>query len=196
MLRSLTRNKRRGSWPEFPHIDNTEKGGFYTVMSENDLMILDVVRNLEKTAGKAPCKKTLQKIVYLLEEARAGPKFDYTIHFYGPYSADLDYEVQSLASQGILNINYTDYGHLISASVEGENVGDTLSRRGKEIVSNFGTETPSKLELVATTLFVQRAKKSTDAAQILPGVKKIKGSKYSDREIREAIDELHNQNYF
>ncbi len=165
-------------------------------MSGNDLMILDIVRSLERAAGKAPCKKTLQKIVYLLEEAGAGPEFDYTIHFYGPYSADLDYEVQSLASQGILNINYTDYGHLISAGVEGENGWDTLSRRGKEIVSNFGTETPSKLELVATTLFVQRAKKSTDAAQILPGVKKIKGAKYSDREIREAIDELHSQNYF
>ncbi|WP_191435234.1 hypothetical protein [Flavonifractor sp. An112] len=165
-------------------------------MSGNDLMILDIVRSLERTAGKAPCKKTLQKIVYLLEEAGVGPEFNYTIHFYGPYSADLDYEVQSLASQGMLNINYTDYGHLISVNDEGEKEGSILSRNGKEIVSNFGIETPSKLELIATTLFVQRAKKSTDADQILPGVKKIKGSKYSDREIRDAIDELHSQNYF
>lgn len=54
----------------------------------------------------------------------------------------------------------------------------------------------SKLELFATSLFVQRTKKSTDADQIRPGVKKIKGANFSDREIKNAIDELHNQNYF
>ena len=31
---------------------------------------------------KAPCKKTLQKIVYLIEEAGGPKKFDYTIDVY------------------------------------------------------------------------------------------------------------------
>ncbi len=165
-------------------------------MDKKSSMILDVIQRLKHATGRAPCKKTVQKVVYLLEEAEESPEFDYTIHFYGPYSADLDYEIQDLAAQGVLNIDYTDRGHFISVN-DTDEMGDVqLSVREQEIIDSFGKESPSKLELVATTLFVQRAKNATDTSQILPGVKKIKGSKYSDREICDAIGELHSQNYF
>ena len=36
----------------------------------------------------APCKKTLQKIVFLIEAKHVNIGCDYGIHFYGPYSAD------------------------------------------------------------------------------------------------------------
>ena len=57
--------------------------------------VVSVVNELMEVSKKAPCKKTLQKIVYLIEEAGGPKKFDYTIHFYGPYSADLDFEIQN-----------------------------------------------------------------------------------------------------
>ena len=159
--------------------------------------VVSVVNELMEVSKKAPCKKTLQKIVYLIEEAGGPKKFDYTIHFYGPYSADVDFEIQKLTEVGYLFINYTDSGHLIEPTEEAKAHGiSKLPAEEKQIVNLFGKESPSSLELLATTLFVQRETKATDYGSILPGVKKIKGSKYSDSQIQTAVKKLHEQRYF
>lgn len=141
-----------------------------------------------------PCKKTVQKMVYLIEEAGEDLGFEYSIHFYGPYSAELDYEIQELSARGILEIKYTKHGHLLS--VPQSSTGIRTGETAKRIINAFGRETPSSLELLATTLFVQRETHADEKEPIISGVKKIKGSKYSEQRINEAISNLRQNNFF
>jgi len=46
-----------------------------------------------------PGKKVLQKLVYLIEKKGLNLGFDYSIHYYGPYCAQLDDAVHSLEMQ-------------------------------------------------------------------------------------------------
>lgn len=156
--------------------------------------VLGVVKRLKTVTGDNPCKKTVQKIIYLIEEAGEPLGYNYSIHFYGPYSADLDYDIQYQSILGNLEIDYTDYGHLLSV-VSSEKAAN-MSDKAIEVIETFGTKTPSELELLATTLFVQRKVSSIEPENILPTVKRIKGKKYSDSQINNAVQVLHESHYF
>lgn len=158
-------------------------------------VVSGVVSELENLTGSKPCKKTLQKIFYLIEEAGDQVGFDYTIHFYGPYSADLDYEIQNMIGQGLLSIEYTQYGHLISAN---KDIGakPRLNKLQESVITHFGRKSAFELELLATALFVQRNTENVSSEEIASGVKRIKGAKYSDAQIRSAIEELIATDYF
>lgn len=159
-------------------------------------MILGVVSALKNLNGKDPCKKTIQKIFYLIEEAGDWVGFDYTIHFYGPYSADLDYEIQDMIGQGVLSIEYTQYGHLISTTNKNAGEQPELAELQRNVIAHFGGKPASELELLATALFVQRNTENAKADEIVFGVKRIKGTKYSDAQIESAIKELRAADYF
>jgi uncharacterized protein YwgA len=156
--------------------------------------VLSLVKSIQKIADKAPCKKTVQKIVYLIQEANEDLGFDYSIHFYGPYSADLDSEIRYLCSCGDLTMEVQDYGHILS-------VNDSLdvpfaNTAIQNIITRFSANSPSDLELLATTLYVQREISGAANKNILDGVVRIKGAKYSEPQILAAIKELESNNYF
>lgn len=158
----------------------------------NNEAIVKIISILTQKNG-APCKKTLQKIVYLIESKNVDLGCDYGIHFYGPYSADLDFAVRELCDEGVLNIQYTSSEHKIS--VEDESVGlrydnDVVT----EVISDFGHYTASELELLATALYVYSQYR--DEAKVSLGVKKIKGEKYSDQRISDAIEKLKKTGFF
>ncbi len=156
--------------------------------------ILNLIKAIEKVAGKSPCKKTVQKITYLVQEAKEDLGYDYSIHFYGPYSAELDSEIRYLNNCGKLNIKITDRGHMLSVDDDSD---VTFSNNNvRDIITYFGTKSPSDLELLATTLYVQREIQNSNIQNIVDGVEKIKGSKYSNAQINNAIDELVNYKYF
>lgn len=159
-----------------------------------DNTIVSIIRRLKTVSGKDPCKKTIQKIVYLIEESGSPLGYDYTIHFYGPYSADLDYEIQGLSLVGSLRVDYTNYGHLLSVP-KGKQIR-SLNQTIDNVIQNFGAKSPSELELLATTLFVQRKVSSNTPEVILPMVKKIKGTKYADSQIVTAVQTLHENDFF
>ena len=156
--------------------------------------VLSLVKAIQKIAGEPPCKKTMQKMVYLLQEAHVDLGFDYSIHFYGPYSAELDSEIRYLSDCGQLNMDITEYGHMLSAN-DSTDIPST-DESAHNIISYFGSKTPSQLELLATTLYVQREISNTVSEDIINGVKKIKGTKYSSTQIDQAIHELEEQSYF
>lgn len=157
--------------------------------------VLGVIRRLGSVNGEnPPCKKAVQKIVYLIEEAGEDLGYDYGIHFYGPYSAELDYELQDLNARGILGIDYTPYGHLLSAPEASGNI--KLGKTAERILRSYGAESPSRLELLATALFVERGIRAKDKKGIIAGVKKIKGSKYSDEQIENAVLNLQQNGFF
>jgi uncharacterized protein YwgA len=155
-----------------------------------------------------PCKKKLQKMVYLTQELE-GLKlgFDYDLHFYGPYSAQLNGITSKLAAEGIIKFDYEGYSHLMSITDDAkkavaEDAAD-IENETKESINNilscYETKTASELELLATTLYVIRYFDNTqDTQKILAGVHKIKGEKYKDSQIKQSINELksYNENLF
>lgn len=163
-------------------------------MAEQYDKVLDIVEKLT-VKNEEPCKKTLQKIVYLIEEKGENLGFEYGIHFYGPYSAGLDYAIQNLSAEGQLRIEYQQYGHRLSTPWPPEEEPNSNSIIDQTI-NVFGKKKPSELELIATVLFVQRETYSTDASELIRGVQKIKGEKYSESDILIAIEDLHKNNYF
>lgn len=157
----------------------------------NNAAIVSVVQKITVKKGP-PCKKTLQKIIFLIEAKQVDLGFDYGIHFYGPYSADLDFAVRKLSDDGILHIEYTAMEHNISV-LDGEIAKDYSEPVIDDVVEEFGTESPNELELLATTLYVYL--KVKDLKKTKEGVIKIKGSKYSRERIDNAIERLKNAEY-
>lgn len=157
-------------------------------------IISSIIRALLENTNNPPCKKTMQKIVYLIEEAGEDLGYDYSIHFYGPYSAELDYEIQRLANDGDIQIEYTQYGHRLKTTDQTDFI--SLNAKVKNVIDAFGTKPASELELLATTLFVQRNIGDEKQAAILTGVKSIKGDKYTNEQINEAVLELQKNAYF
>lgn len=161
-------------------------------MTNNNAAVVAIVKGLTEKKS-FPCKKTLQKIVFLIEAKNLKLGFDYGIHFYGPYSSDLDFAVYELTNEGVLNIEYTSTSHNISV------VDDTIYPKYHndvidEVIEEFGSESPSQLELTATALYVY-TKNGRNKKKIMEGVRKIKGNKYTKKNIEETIQRLVETGY-
>ncbi len=157
--------------------------------------LVKIIYTLQDLNKKPPCKKSIQKIIYLLKESPISQKdfeYNYSMHFYGPYSSELDFELQNLVAENLLSIEYTNFGHLLSTS--NKNM-DNLENEF-HILRSFGTLSPSQLELLATTLYVKRESPNSSNDEIINLVKRIKGEKYSYSEIDNALLTLQKENYF
>lgn len=157
----------------------------------NNAAVVSIVDKL-KRKKTSPCKKTLQKIVFLIEAKHLNLGFDYGIHFYGPYSSDLDFAIYELNNEGALSIKYTRTKHIIS--VEDDTIYPEFHHEIiDEVIEEFGSESPSQLELTATALYVYLQGKNKE--KIMDGVIKIKGEKYSKQKIKNAIQRLEETGY-
>lgn len=156
--------------------------------------VLSLIKIIHDFSGTSPCKKTVQKIVYLIQEANEDLGFEYSIHFYGPYSAELDSEIRHLFNCGDLKIDKIDYGHMLSVN-DSSNISP-MNKTADNVISKFSAKSPSDLELLATTLYVQREIPDSHIESIVAGVMKIKGTKYSKHQIEMAIQELVDNDYF
>lgn len=155
--------------------------------------VLQIIAKLKDKAG-APCKKKLQKIVYLIEEYGVDLGYDYKIHIYGPYCADLDYTICELKTEQKLDITYCNKGHILECC--DNNVGyDKLGQDIEHVIDIFGKKTAVQLELITTALFAQRHIENKDDNSIINAVKKIKGNKFSDEKINNAIQLLNATGY-
>ena len=161
------------------------------------LSLLKSIQEASDSDNKRPCKKTVQKLAYLIQEKDINLGLDYTIHFYGPYSEDLDLEIRYLNSRGDIQIDFENRsGHLLSVDDESYDSIELLEPNAQKIIKMFCSKKPSELELIATTLYVQREQQYTDINTIIDGVVKIKGEKYSRNKIETAIGELSQSDYF
>lgn len=160
----------------------------------NNHAIIDIVSKMTEK-NSPPCKKALQKIVFLIEAKQVNLGCDYGIHFYGPYSSDLDFAIRELSDEGILQIDYTLME--LSISVADTSIIDSEPYNNatvNEVIDEFAKDTPNELELLATTLYVYLQTKK-DVTKIKPGVIKLKGNKYPENRIDAAIDRLSKTGY-
>jgi len=153
-----------------------------------------LLQKIKDVTDEWPGKKQLQKLAYLLQEKGTSLDLDYTLHFFGPYSADLDWGTRVLASEGVLSIKPCGNSHHIELrsadEYPEESLGDARKADIEEIVRRYKDRSPSQLELLATTIYAFNCLKVKTRQSISEGVRKIKGSKYSDQDIDEAINEL------
>ena len=154
-----------------------------------------VIEQINQITGHPPVKKALQKTVFLLEKKGVNLNFNYMLHFYGPYSAELDHETAELTSEGIVQFDYTDHGHKMSISSDYKNriKSDLPSNQLvtiQSVIERYKEQTPSDLELLTTAIYAYEHTNGKAKAEIIRNVKKIKGEKYNDQEIQWALDEF------
>ena len=145
-----------------------------------------------------PCKKTFQKLVYLLEQKGLKLNYEYGLHFYGPYSKRLNTETMFLNSEGVIAYDYSGYSHLMSINnnefkVESKNLTDEQKKKIRDLIIHFKEWSPAELELLSTALYAYNHLEDKTEDSVIQGVQKIKGSKYSKEKIQTS---LKNFDYF
>lgn len=174
------------------------KGEEKTVANQN--IIIPIIKKISEYQN--PGKKVLQKLLYLIEKKGLNLGYAYSIHYYGPYSSELDYTVHSLEMQGLLSIKTEGMNHKIYPVDQEEDCIALLPEEEKiidNILEIFGSLSAHQLELITTTDFVarnlyQRGIPCGDQ-DIVDGVKILKGEKFSPEKIIEAIALLKENGY-
>jgi uncharacterized protein YwgA len=159
--------------------------------------VIELLRKLGSHSD-VPGKKKFQKLVYMVENiANVRLGFDYEMYFYGPYSSKLDGLLTDLEGEGLIHYDYKGLNHLIQIDEPNEysdffevDLSADELKKIEDIFSDYGSKTPNELELLTTTHFAFQNLHDKSSASVIKGVKKIKGSKYSDDNIQQALVEL------
>ncbi|NLU53279.1 MAG: SocA family protein [Clostridiaceae bacterium] len=151
-----------------------------------------------------PGKKALQKLIYLIQKKGVDLGFDFSIHYYGPYSSSLDDSIHVMQLQGVVEIIPDGMNHRIcltdlSDMVENGVFSPIEEETIESVLESFGSMSAFDLELITTTDFVARelckTLKNCTENDIIDGVKKIKGEKFSCDKIKQAILLLRENGY-
>jgi uncharacterized protein YwgA len=140
-----------------------------------------------------PGKKTLQKLVFLIEQKGVDLNYNYGLHFYGPYSSALDAATTFLDADGIIQFDYSGYSHRMKVpddvKVESD-LSNEQERMVKDVIVHFKDKNPSDLELLSTVIYVYNNVEDHSKHSIIEGIIKIKGEKYSVSYIENALLDL------
>ena len=151
--------------------------------------LLAIIQKIKHECGENPGKKQLQKLVYLIQAKGVSLGYEYDIHFYGPYSEELSHDLLSLCVHCRVDFSVEGQTHKI-VPFDKEPVEMTLSKDHSAVVDNLIRQykdiSPSELELITTTHFVAENLGSSEE-EILAGVKRIKGNKYPERDIKDVV---------
>ena len=138
-------------------------------------------------------KKHLQKLMYLMERYGINLNLNYSIHFFGPYSAKLDNWLHEYESNGTLTIDTSEQTHTISLN---EEIDDSLEgedyNREKFVLEKYKSFSALDLEALTTIDYVAHTvyKDKKNKSQVIEMVKLIKGSKFSGEELSKKYDIL------
>jgi uncharacterized protein YwgA len=159
------------------------------LMSENDLQLLNIISRIVTLRRKRTSTKTIQKLIYLVQEAGCslGFDFDYSINYYGPFSEGLNFELYKLDCQGYIQ---TDISPMWITGTAVDDSQTPLDEVADKIIKEFVRYTDEKLEQYATILYVTRGKQKVTWTQTINAVKRIKGKKYSNAVIAQAINKM------
>ena len=126
-------------------------------------MIKDIEKLLVvlKYYGKIWGRTRFQKIIFLLKE-KYGVKFNYKFipYHYGPYSQDLQYEIDMLNALGLIDINPEDgilYSHQLTA--EGKKAADKMEEKIDPAELRKIISAIDKLRSKSTESLIKQAKK-------------------------------------
>ncbi|HAS91245.1 MAG TPA: hypothetical protein DCS12_03015 [Clostridiales bacterium] len=168
------------------------KGGITLKRNKKIIEVLESISTYQK-----PGKKTVQKLLYLIERRGVELDLDYRIHFFGPYSSTLDDTLHALQNNDVLEINTSGPTHTICVKDASKCEGEELSSEERKVVdfviSNFGNKSALELEAITTLDYVANSLKGNDELQdsdIIEGVQKIKGTKFNEQQLSEYLSVL------
>lgn len=159
--------------------------------------------------AKALSKTAIQKLIYLLQEAKEVPcGYDYTFYNYGPYAPELSRDLEYTDFLGVISLVSRDDTPTGYAILPGEKY-DEIRQRGQdfldqyateveEVISSFGMYSAKDLELRATIYYCYRF--ATDKEQLLSKeeiisqVQKLK-PRFSSGVVSATVEELHKKDY-
>ena len=159
-------------------------------------LIVELSRRIQDVSPQFG-KTVVQKLVYLLTTIYEVPTgYEHTLYTYGPFSAELASDVETVAAMGGVQITHgTKSGYAISLG----NNGDWVCGKSKEFINanseeidnlirDFGCFSAKDLELRSTLIFLTKSEKMTK--------EKLKNQLidlkpyFNDTEVYAAIDEL------
>jgi len=127
--------------------------------------LLEIISNMDIKG-----RKKLQKIIFLLENKGMEAPYKYSYHFYGPYSAQLQDEVEFLVQQNFLEeINQggtylykiTDHGKEFKKQID-DNYGVSID---KDLLLKLNNENSQFLEMLSTYVFLLESGYDEDTAK-------------------------------
>ncbi|MCL2407075.1 MAG: hypothetical protein FWC95_04025 [Defluviitaleaceae bacterium] len=169
----------------------------FIVQNNAAYVIKQISNRLDGFPENHPVKKTVHKMIYLIQKAGVNLGYNYHLYFYGPYSSDLDEEIGVLVADGNIEMKYTAHGHRLGPrtyEIELEEfVENEVDRERIDMIINHYIPgwRPKQLELLATAVYVHEHNTKKDHESIISGIKHIKGSKYSHEEILNVLCEFN-----
>ena len=144
-------------------------------------------------------KIKVQKLVYFLQEALSVPVgYTFRMHHYGPYSEELDTDVDRLQSTGYVKVvrDSEGYGFHIRTANEPEQGWAGLVEPHTEqidrVLELLGERLASELELAATIHFVSQLLDKPSRKGLLEAVRSLK-PRFEESYIDELREELEKE---
>lgn len=164
-----------------------------TSFDTNSIIISQICEAIE------PGKKMLQKLMYLISRKGVELDLNYSIHFFGPYSAKLDNTMHILESYNKLYIDTSGTTHVIHLG-EVPILGTLNAEDQKKVtfvLDNFLTKSALELEAITTLDYVavEMLNGKGNDQQIVNKVKQIKGSKFTNEFLYENLNMLKKCSY-
>lgn len=164
-----------------------------TDLEKSSIIIKQICKQTE------PGKKMLQKLMYLIIRKGVDLNLNYSIHFYGPYSAKFDESLHVLESYGKITIDTNGRTHVIrlgEAPIQGK-LKDEEQEKVDFVIKQFIDKTAQELEAITTIDYVatKMLKNAGSDEEIIDKVKKIKGEKFSQEYLQEGLQKLKKLEY-
>ena len=128
------------------------------MITQQDYILLKFINSVSLVRGRV----RLQKAFYLLQYMGLNIDDRFSMHYYGPYSADLALRIDSLVSNGYIEeggsareykYNISEPGKAAIARIENEHLTDLLDPDWINKFKALSKERVSDLERAATILF-------------------------------------------
>lgn len=138
-------------------------------MFDSTYRILNLVSFVERIRGR----KKLQKMVYLLSVAGTKFHYKYKYHHFGPYSAELQTEINDLVDQQLLHENHEEQAYVYELTEKGKlflkrleeqyRYNDELDR---QLAEQLAKQNSQFLEMMSTYTFLLRSGDDPDEARV------------------------------
>lgn len=130
----------------------------------NDVFsLLSVIESCQKIEGR----KKLQKLVYILKEGGGPFHYSYSFHLYGPFSADLKQDIDTLVKEGLVlerEVDCGEGGKAFTYQINASNPASSeIQKRLPKLAENLrrdaealNKEAAAVLEAASTVVYLRR----------------------------------------
>lgn len=160
------------------------------------VFISKIMKHKEYKLGKT----SLQKIIYLLKTVCELPiSYSYDFYIYGPYSAEVESDLEYLNSIEILNVSFEDYGNYRGFNITPNKKTERIMEKAEDFIStyrkiieglieSYGDKTARELELIGTIVYLLKEEK-IDQELLVERINELKPH-FEKVEVARGIDEV------